>query len=185
MKLKNKLSISISLLVVFVFSLCFVTYAWIINRVNSPSIDGNTTGVKYVYELKDYQKEDYTIKNIAFFDINRESEKSYFIDMATCVEIVIENTGDINAMLTIKQIKPIISNSCYIQCVFTNQKISSIDSFKSFIQENEQIENEELLINESKTIYMYVFGVQLDETSNNEFLNQTYNFSIEIVGEGK
>ena len=63
--------------------------------------------------------------------------------------------------------------------------LSGIDSFKSFIQENEQIENEELLINESKTIYIYVFGVQLDETSNNEFLNQTYNFSIEIVGEGK
>lgn len=185
MKLKNKLLISISLLLVSVFSLFFVTYAWIINRVNSPSIDGNTTGVKYVYELKGYQKEDYTIKNVAFFDINRESEKDYFTAMATCVEIVIENTGDINAMFSITQIKPSNNDNCYIQCIFTNQKISSIDSFKLFIKENEQIENEELLINETKTIYMYVFGVQLDETSNNEFLNQTYNFSIEIVGEGK
>lgn len=185
MKLKNKLLISFSLLVVSIFSLFFVTYAWIINRVNSPSIDGSTTGIKYVYELKDYQKEDYTIKNIAFFDINRELEKDYFIDMATCVEIVIENTGDINLLFTISQVMTSENNSCYIQCVFTTQKISSIDNFESFIKENKSIENEELLIDESKTIYMYVFGIQLDENSSNEFLNDSYNFSIEIVGEGQ
>lgn len=185
MSTKRKMIISVILLIVSIISLFTITYAWIISRVETPSIDGTTTGVKFTYELKDLDKQNYNIKNIAFFDINREEEKQYFSDLATCVELVICNTGSINMTYSIKQIED-SKEEAYIQCIFSTSKIESItDDFSTFIDNNKTLSNQDIEVNSEATIYLYVFGVQPNENSNNSFLDKEYSFSIEIIGEGK
>lgn len=186
MSAKKKTIISISLIVISLLSIFTVAYAWIITRVETPSIDGSTTGVKFTYELKDLNKElNYNIYNISFFDIEREEEKTYFLDMAICVELEIQNTGLIDMIYTVNQVEP-TKEAPYIQCIFMNKKIESItEDFKTFIESNKSLSNQEIAVDGSSIVYLYVFGVQPNKDSDNTFLESQYSFSIEIIGEGK
>lgn len=184
---KNIISSAIAF-VLLMFLIISITYAWYTNTYRSKSIDFSTSGIVLSYSLdSQYNNVDtYDVKNVVFFDVNA-NEGKFFSTMAQIVEIDVKNISQTAISVNVQQVN-ILNQDAYIACIFTDSILDSTTSNSSinlFLTEK-NVSNQyscDLEINEVKTIYMYVYGVQNNANSDNAFLDDVYNFSFRIYAE--
>lgn len=178
-----------------------ITYAWIAPNNQAKGIDGHTDGIIFEYELSNYGSfvEEFDVTNLVFFDTNGHNddqeeasfELEYFLDSAIAVELVITNTCKYDIELTVSQ-GVIDENNPYVKCIFSESKITSVDSYTSIqdiIDSNSDIQqriNTQNLTGtfNSITIYMYIIGIQPNDLATDEFLDDTYNLEIKMKAVG-
>lgn len=195
---KKKFTIFITLISIFFLMIsASLVYAWIVYTKDTNKIDANTEGIKYVYEINDSKKLqsiNYTISDLAFFDIDNEDEIEYFLDMACEVKIEVMNTGDIDFNYTISQTsgKYTNDNTAGVLCLFSTTQLTSVGSnatIQAMITASTVTEsvtgslvkyNTSTNTADTDTYYIYIIGVQTNDSENNDFLDDTYNFTITI-----
>ena len=197
--MKKKLIAIIGLTVLFITASVTAIYAWFINTEKVGHIDAQSDGIVLAYKLNgEYNKtNEYSIDNLAFFDVNNESETKYFKNMAYRIEIVLENRGskDVIASLTSSNTSIIQyeadgtteASKTYAKVIFNEEELAdySNDStatvYSEYINGNEDVADILVSVGQFKTIYAYVFGVQeIDNVKSEDFLNSTYFFDITI-----
>lgn len=184
-------------IILIIFSLLFLastTYGWIIYENKTKPININTNGLKFVYNIDDELKVDditFSINDLTFFDIDEVGETKYFVDMARMIKLEIVNTGDVDLSYTVEIVNGLYTNltpgvlAIFSDTLLTeasfNNNLSIIDQIENFEQTNsgEIIKYQDDTAS-SSTVYVYIIGVQLDKAATNDFLDETYNFSLRI-----
>ncbi len=202
--------ILITTIIIALLALSFVGYGygygWFLKRSATEPIDANTKGIVFSYEVTDgyNTKKDvlaYSVKNVAFFDKDSENEGKYFKDMALEIEFKITNVCEYDLEISLEFIPTEETTTAHLEGLLTNQKITSTADLKTVeevLTKNKvgdsasQITIKEALqakddTNTSTTatggtvsVYLYLFGVQPDDTATNDFLTKTYGFSVEL-----
>lgn len=169
-------------------------------------ITNNTTSSKNI--------EKYSINDLSFFDVTNTSETAYFLDMATVLEIKVTNKSSDDITLKLQYDKVIqygyladstftvtttkdeekeYTSIAYCNGFFTTTKLTGTDlksdsEYKS-INSLTNYENTSIFTSLEKdasyTCYLYLFGVQEIISATNDFLDNTYNFSISFIGTKK
>lgn len=200
MKKKLIVSTTLSILLFFLFITFSVTYGWYTNVTKIGKIDAETKDITFSYKLNDGEANqfEYSVINLAFFDVDDSSELKYFVKMHTVIKIELENFSSDVVNYSIgfesEKIKTTVdsvdTSIAYIMGVITEDENISItdngtntvstyfegyDTAKSnYSYEYESKEN--LAINtgansEAKaTVYLHLIGVQEIDTATNEFL---------------
>lgn len=188
-KIIKPIILSITALVILIIST--IVYAWYTNvdRVNQ-EIDGSSDDIVLDYTINDDTSTTttYSISNLVFFDPNDENETKYLSSMATKIKLNITNVTNKNVNCKISFIvQKYDSTTAYCAAIIVDDdfdtsnstdKISELDGYnKDLILSLE--EKEDSL--DVKNIYLYIFGVQTNDSANNDFLyTSTYKFSIQI-----
>lgn len=197
--MKKKLIAIIGLTILLITASVSLIYAWYINTNKVGHIDAQSDGIVLVYKLNgEYNKtNEYSINNLVFFDIDNKKETKYFKSMAYKIEILLENKGTKDVVVSLTSTNTSImqyesdssteASNAYADVIFTEEKIAdySNDSlatvYSEYIEGNEEISNILVSAGQAKTIYAYVFGVQeMDNAKNEDFLDDTYLFDITI-----
>lgn len=197
--MKKKLIAIIGLTILLITASVSLIYAWYINTNKVGHIDAQSDGIVLVYKLNgEYNKtNEYSIDNLVFFDIDNTKETKYFKSMAYKIEILLENKGTKDVVVSLTSTNTSImqyesdgsteASNAYADVIFTEEKIAdySNDSlatvYSEYIEGNEEISNILVSAGQAKTIYAYVFGVQkMDNAKNEDFLDDTYLFDITI-----
>ncbi len=197
--MKKKLITIIGLALFLIVVSTTVIYAWFINTNKVGHIDAQSDGIVLTYKLNgEYNKtNEYSIENLVFFDTDNTKETKYFKNMATKIEIVLENRG--SKMITVSLATSNTSivqyeadgsteaSSAYAKVIFSEAEIADYSNTASatilseYIVGNEDIDSIEIDPGQNKTIYAYVFGVQeMDNAKNEDFIKETYLFDIAI-----
>ena len=192
MKRKN-LFLAIFSLILTLIGIITVSYAWVVNSVNLPSLHVTTSGVKYNYNITSgVNNLTGSVDDISFFDITDSNETEYFLDMAKVVTINLRNTGDIKMNYSISQ-ENINTNNPYVLLFFSNSLLTSNDldglTLQSFYQNHNSLTGtinkfDSLNTNDNVTFYVYIIGVVPGNPTNNNFLNSNYSFTIKTEGVG-
>lgn len=178
-----------------------ITYAWIAPNNQANGIDGYTDGIIFEYELSNYGSfiEEFDITNLTFFDPNGHNNDSdealyeleYFLESSIEVQLIITNTCRYDIDLTVSQLN-LDTNNPYVLCIFSEKKISSVESYTSIqdiingcddITTTIRTQNLDDTFN-SVSIYMYIIGIQPDDNATDEFLDDTYSLEIEMKAVG-
>lgn len=201
-KIIKPVILSITAIVILVIST--IVYAWYTNtdRVNQ-EIDGSTDDIVLDYNINNEETTttSYTISNLTFFDIDNKNELKYLSSMAVCLELNITNYSKSTVDVTVsfysnkqekKDGETVISNA-YVQGIVSKSKNDFLvttdkTTINDYIVPSDKISNLEK--NDSTIIYIYLFGVQTNDSATNEdFLyeikngNKTYtkyDFTITI-----
>lgn len=202
-KIIKPVILSITAIVILVIST--IVYAWYTNtdRVNQ-EIDGSTDDIVLDYNINNEETTTtpYTISNLTFFDIDNENELKYLSSMAVCLKLNITNYSKSAVDVTVsfksdkqekKDGETVISNAYVEGIVSTKEEKFPVTTDKTAISDyivpSDKISNLEK--NDSTIIYIYLFGVQTNDSATNEdFLykidengNKTYtkyDFTITI-----
>ncbi len=181
-----------------------IGYGWFLNRSATESIDANTKGIVFSYEVTDgyNTKKDvlaYSVKNVAFFDKDSENEGKYFKDMALELKFEITNVCEYDLDVTLEFKPTEETTSAHLECLLTNTQITSTADYatvedvltaKKVGDSASKITIPEALKAKDETtasstggvasVYLYLFGVQPDDSATNDFLSKTYGFSVEL-----
>ena len=178
-----------------------ITYAWFIPNNQANGIDGYTDGIIFEYELSNYGSfiEEFDVTNLTFFDPNGHNNDSdealyeleYFLESAIEVRLIITNTCRYDIELTVSQLN-LDKTKPHVLCIFSETKITSIDAYSSIQDIIDKSVNSVTRLNtkslsgnySSKTIYMYIIGIQPDDNATDEFLDDTYSLEIEMKAVG-
>ncbi len=175
-------------------------YGWFINQSNTEPIDANTKGIVFSYKVSDGidEKTDvlaYSVKNVSFFDKDSEDEGKYFLDMALEIEFKITNVCDYDLAVSLEFTADEATTGPHLEGLLTSEKITSTTNYTTVenVLEDKKVgddANRITLPNKigakgntdnvsvTGTAYLYLFGVQPDDAANNEFLDETYGFSV-------
>ncbi len=168
-------------------------YGWFINQSQTEPIDWNTKGIVFSYKINDGfdEKTDvlaYSVNNVAFFDKDSTDEGKYFKDMALEIEFNITNVCDYDLTVSLEFSAQEETTVAHLEGLLTSEKIESTTNYNSVeeVLEAKKIGNSSSKITlpskvEVKTVgtaYLYLFGVQPDDSATNDFLADTYGFSI-------
>lgn len=184
------LTICLSIVAILVVSLG-ITYGWFINSTSTDSIDATTKGIVFSYTINDgnTKKEDvsvFDVKNITFFDMDGAKEGTYFANMACCLTLTYSNICDSNISIELTY-KSSSNNEAYICGLITTNIIESSSEYDTV---NDVIEAFKvgdamdsytipLIEPEDKiTVYLYLFGIQPDDSASNSFFNGVYGFTL-------
>lgn len=189
----------ISFIIVFICVLSISIgslFAWYTSSKTINEINGNSAGVNFSYLIDDKpvsSVDKYSIENLTFFDVESEKELSYFVDMSNRITITLKNLSSISVNYTVSQGDlelPIDFSSltnietAYVKCLFSLEEITIgeetkiIDLYGSY-----ESATGSLNINESVIIYVYIIGVQMNPDADQSFLDETYNFKINLKTE--
>lgn len=193
-----------------------IIVAWYTNTHKIGNIDGETSDNVISYTLNDTKVNvtEYQVSNLAFFDVDNQSETKYFKDMVIVVKLEIENVTNNNLTVEINysaipkyQYNNSNTTGTIASNIFNTTLPSGVTSLSTsyccgFISKNDKdnisidtkktIEenitekkykssiNDEINGNEIKIYYLYLFGVQEIDSSNNDFLKEKYNFKLTI-----
>lgn len=181
--------INISLIVV-VLSTTF--YAWFTKtKVYEVPIDANSAGIEYSIDATtDGEDAYFSIKNLAFFDINKTNELDYFLPMAYKFIVTLKNTGEVDFVYSIQN-GQIQSSGPYVTCIITDTALNDATiSNLTDVNGDEVITIADILAQSQEvtgtlgkdstavSYFCYVIGVQPDENSTNEFLSEKYSFML-------
>lgn len=168
-------------------------YGWFINQSQTEPIDANTKGIVFSYKVSDGidEKTDvlaYSVKNVAFFDKDSADEGKYFKDMALEIELNITNVCDYDLAISLEFSSDESSDVAHLEALLTNEQLESTSDYDSVedVLEAKKVGTSadkitlpsKVEVKESGTAYLYLFGVQPDDSATNDFLNETYGFSI-------
>lgn len=196
--MKNKIIICISIFVCLLVLSVGITYAWYIYQKRLDVLDPSTNGIIYSYKIDDAEVLDdkFNVENVAFFDIDSTIEGKYLTDMAIVVGFEITNVNSTAIKLIFEQdLEEDVDTNPHIACIFSTD--GKLDSASGNIEYDGSVEDFALTIDskiyssyevssivagEKIIVYAYIFGVQPDDASSNDFLNNdnTYAFNIKI-----
>lgn len=196
--MKNKIIICISIFVCLLVLSVGITYAWYISQKRLNVLDPSTNGIIYSYKIDDAEVLDdkFNVENVAFFDIDSTIEGKYLTDMAIVVGFEITNVNSTAIKLIFEQdLEEDVDTNPHIACIFSTD--GNLDSASGNIEYDGSVEDFALTIDskiyssyevssivagEKIIVYAYIFGVQPDDASSNDFLNNdnTYVFNIKI-----
>ncbi len=186
---------SLIFVLVTAVTLITTTLAWYtkIDKIES-EIDASSGHIviNHTYDNFTKTEETYSISNVAFFDIHNEesefSELDYLDIMACKVSINIENKSstDTTVKVSFASTKLIISaedksnttlSSSYIDCILLENELGKNDSLKNHLSDDKAL-TFDLTLNETKTIYLYLYGVEELDDTDEDFLSKTHSFSL-------
>lgn len=168
-------------------------FGWFINQSQTEPIDANTKGIVFSYKVSDgiNEKTDvlaYSVKNVAFFDKDSDDEGKYFKDMALEIEFNITNVCDYDLAISLEFTSGESSKVAHLEGLLTSTQLESTSGYDSVedVLEAKKVGTSadkitlpnKVEVNKSGTAYLYLFGVQPDDSATNDFLNETYGFSI-------
>lgn len=190
----KKIISSTILLVLTIISLLTATYAWYtkVDRIDSV-IDASSGYIvlDYSYEAFDTTDSTYSIKNVAFFDINNTttdfSELEYLDTMASLVKINLVNKSSCDTsvtiaftstkLVTLDDTNTNTLSSSYIDSILLSNALESTDKLSNHLSDSKTL-TVDIEKNKTTTIYMYIFGVQEIDETDIDFLSQTHSFSL-------
>lgn len=186
---------SLIFVLVTAVTLITTTLAWYtkIDKIEN-EIDASSGHIvlNHTYDNFTKTEENYSISNVAFFDIHNEesefSELDYLDTMACKVSINIENKSstDTTVKVSFASTKLIISaeeesnttlSSSYIDCILLENELEENDSLKNHLSDDKAL-TFDLKLNETKTIYLYLYGVEELDDTDEDFLSKTHSFSL-------
>lgn len=191
MKKSLILTICLSVVAIVVISLG-ITFGWFLNITSTNSIDTSTKGIVFSYVISDgtLDKEDaavYDVKNVTFFDVDAEGEGMYFSSMACMLTLTYENVCETNISVELSYTPSNETTSAHVGGLITT---NPIDETKTYSTVNDVLDINKagdtpvaymiplVKPNEKVTIYLYLFGVQPDDTASNSFFDGTYGFKL-------
>lgn len=186
------------------------TYGWYTNTMRVGKIDAETKDLAFGYIFNDDEEtenvEKYSIKNLTFFDIDEAAGERKFIPiMATSIKIFIENysSDEIDYSISFESEKKITGSSgsetsiAYVAGFFSQYEITDEEweiDLEAFLANSDKTiasaENGTLAgttgnsANSTATVYLYLIGIQEIDTATNDFLKESYNFTITLQGSG-
>lgn len=197
--MKNK-KLVITLIVGFV-SLAIVSigivFGWFLNLTETEPISADTKGIVFSYDISDgtTTKTDvstYNIKNVAFFDIDDAGEGHYFASMACEIKIDITNVCEDNLNISINfdgdqdssvNTEPILMALITDERLLDSSSYSTVNDVLAAKMQDDDAQSYDIasLAPEGESsVYLYIFGVQPDDTADNSFFEDTYKFVITI-----
>lgn len=189
--MKKKIFISIASVVFLLAIGISSVYAWYVNQQRVDVLNPSTNGIVFSYTLNDEESltDTFDIKDVAFFDVDSEYEGKYFTDMAVIAVFEVTNKSSRAINIDFSYTLPNDAENPYIACVFSD--IATLDSSESTgsvedylldnnILQSKTIENVDK--NETVTVYAYIYGIQPNDASNNDFLDDEYGITFKIEG---
>lgn len=184
--MNKKMILNIFRLLIVVGLLSTVTFAWFAMQRRTGPIDIDSGDVQFSFKVDDSITQEFSTSRLTFFDIDSPDEVSYFIPMAIEIKITVYNTSNVDLNYSASQID--IGNGAYACCLFSNERLEAIEDTPTISEFLAQKQSANGAINgitndiiSSKDIYVYLFGVQENDISNNNFLSEKYNFRIRIA----
>lgn len=181
-------------------------YAWYVRTSHTESVDVTTNGIVLSYQIDegDTNVETYSISDLVFFDIDSDYEGKYFTTMSHMIQIDITNKSKKNVDITLSYIDISSLTDPYVACVIADDdeldSLSSTGSVLEYISDND-LETTFTYLNvaknQTKSFYVYIYGVQPDDDATNDFLydatattikGETYEFELQIesvISEGQ
>ncbi len=179
-------------------------YAWYVRTSHTETVDVSTNGIVLTYEIDEDDNTvntmTYSIDNLAFFDIDTEDgygEAKYFTTMAHVIQIDITNKSKKNVDISLSFVDEIVEDTPYATCIVS--KVNTLDStscdldtsVSDYISDNSLVTTQSytnIAKDSSVTFYVYIYGVQPDDTADNTFLyddqannvGETYTFKLRI-----
>lgn len=180
-------------LLTYIFGLCLATitlvvslFAWFSSTKDSVEIDGNSSGVKYVYSINGNEKnvKEFNVTNLCCFDITNPTEASYFKNMACKVTFEIINVGDVEFTYRIYKSLSVDEAGIYVDAYLTTEDLAdlSISSIENILTNNEiNSDSSVLLKGETITVYAYFILVAPSSAKDEEIYNgESRDFSLII-----
>lgn len=160
-------------------------YAWYVRTNHSESIDITTDGIVLTYEIDEdgqLNVNKYEISNLVFFDEDSSYEGKYFTTMAHMIQIDITNKSKKKVDITLSFLEDTTLGLTdpYATCIISDadnlDSSSETGSVADYITTN-SLEREMTELNVAKdsvaTFYVYIYGVQPDDSATNDFLYDT------------
>ena len=197
--MKKWFSVLVVLLSVVVLSIA--TVAWIAPNNRANGIDGHTDGIIFEYNLDGIGSfvEEFDVTNLTFFDINGHHddqdealfELDYFLEEATEVKLTFTNTCKYDIHLDVRQ-QNLDTSVAHVLCIFSKTQITDVSTYNSIEELINSCDEVSLDINtqnlngtfNSEVIYMYIIGVQPDDSASDEFLDSTYGLELYMKATG-
>ncbi len=190
---RNRLFLVVFSFILTIIGIVTVTYAWVINSVDLPSVYIKTEGVKYNCNITNgVNQVTGNLDNVSFFDITDINETPYFLDMAKVVTLNMRNTGDIKLSYEVTQ-DQVNTNNPYLLLFFSDRLLTASDltntTLESFYSTHNSLTGtinkfNANNTNDNFTFYVYVIGVVPSTINNNDFLLNNYSFTINMKGVG-
>ena len=197
--MKKWFSVLVVLLSVVVLSIA--TVAWIAPNNRANGIDGHTDGIMFEYNLDGIGSfvEEFDVTNLTFFDINGHYddqdealfELDYFLEEATEVKLTFTNTCKYDIHLNVRQ-QNLDASVAHVLCIFSKTQITDVSTYNSIEELINSCDEVSLDINtqnlngtfNSEVIYMYIIGVQPDDSASDKFLDSTYGLELYMKATG-
>ncbi len=167
--------------------------AWFTSGTKTTEINGETTGISFTYKVGNVDGTnsfDYSIENLTFFDVDSEAEARYFNDQVTIVNITLRNMSVVQVNYNVAQeglnipesIEGLSSvETAYVKCLFSTSPISNPTNTIAELYDANESANGTLAAGASVSIYVYIFGVQINDAAVNDFLDEVYDFKISLT----
>lgn len=194
MKKRFILTAVLSLAAIAVVSIGIV-FAWFLARTNTQPIDFSTDGIVFSYKINDDKENvsSYDVTNVVFFDADSTSEGEFFYDMACVVKVEYENVcnAKIDINLTFNPLQE--ETGAHLDALITGEEITkaqtegldTVDSIVSALAQEDHTNRtftlSQLEKGDKGVIYVYLYGVQPVDNSNNDFFADDYGFSLTAV----
>lgn len=177
--MKRKLITIIISLALFIVLSGTLVYAWWSKSVTTKSISATTSGIVFTYKINedDIIDDKYEISDLAFFqekDGSIENDE-YLLGMSCKISINIENIckADLDVVVSIIPKKE-SGDTAYTTGFITQEEAASVPStLTDSVSVSINVES-------STTVYLYMYGIQTDESANNDFLDKTYAMTLQI-----
>ena len=184
-------------------------HAWYVRTSHTESVDVTTNGIVLTYDIDEKNNlnvTEYSISNLVFFDVDSDDEGKYFSTMAHTIQIDITNKSKKNVDMTLSWVDITSDSNPYVKCIITDD--DALDSTSCTGSVDDYISDEDLSTsyqylnvtkNTKKTFFVYIYGVQPDDSASNSFLytqdtssskeiGKTYTFELRIdatISEGQ
>lgn len=191
------ITILVSLAAVAVVSIG-LAFGWFLNTSQTESISAKTKGIVFSYDISDGKTTQtdvtsYNIVDVAFFDLDGEGEGNYFESMACEISLDIKNICEDNIKVTVTFTADQELTGPHLGGLLTHDKLSTDTTINTAYGTVEEIleakkqdtsaENyviDSIVPESNETVYLYIFGIQPDDSADNTFFSSSYGFSLNI-----
>lgn len=189
--MKKKL-IFISLFIALVVASTSIVFAWWTKSSATKSITASTSGIIFTYQMdeKTTLNDKYSVSDVPFFaydETDGVEESSYLLDMACVIEISVTNVSKVEITLE-STLTTTSENDAYLTGFFSETKLdalpTSLSNSLSLNIDGRVEENNETTYSTS-TFYLYLYGIQKNNDANNDFLSESYDLTLTLVGSKK
>ncbi|MCR5422623.1 MAG: hypothetical protein K6E74_03200 [Bacilli bacterium] len=134
--------------------------------------------------------EDTSVSDYYIVKQSKMGESKYLTISAVCIKLDVTNANNESVSVTISADNE-TNETQYITCFITEEEVSSSStntSVNAYLTENSytnEVTKSNIAHGATASFYIYVYGVQENDSSSNDFLDDTYSFefSIEAVKE--
>lgn len=189
--MKKSLLINFASFLIAVVVLSISCYAWFTKRTEVIGIDAGTKGLMFEYEIGESQELEFKVDNLAFFDFDTDidnfgieaREFPYFESMVCKVSFTLKNTGTYDFTYALRN-QNRLSSTPYVEFLSfpSGEDISKYQDYTALYEASITSKtNNFIQTGKSQTMDFYIFGAVPNVPSNNDFLQETYILSMQIL----